>query len=79
MEIDFNNTLIDKISEFKLNERLGDVTGERVYKAIDPSPKNKWKYILNTKYRKKFVKKYLNALEQNNPKTFGYDLDELLY
>ena len=78
LEIDFNNTLIDKISEFKLNARLGDVTGERAYKAIDPSPKNKWKYILNTNYRKKFVKKYLNELGQINLKTFGYDLDELL-
>lgn len=78
LEIDFNNTLIDNISKFKLNARLGDVTGERVFKAIDSSPKNKWKDILNTKYRKKFVKKYLNELGHNNLKTFGYDLDELI-
>ena len=39
---------------------------------------NKWKQILNTKYRKKIVKKYLNELGQNNLKTFGYDLDELI-
>ena len=78
LDISFNQELLSRFSQTKLNPEIGDPTGINQYQRISREPLEKWKSILANPLRKTWSKKYLKWLGQDRLGLMGYDQNQLL-
>lgn len=77
LELNFDESVIESFGEIKFEGKMGDSIGTHEYDKIDRRPLEKWKEVLNTRYRKTYAIKYLARLGKENVETFGYDLEDM--
>ena len=78
LEIDFNEKLIQDFTRQDTKGTMGDLTGVKSYKTIEPDSLDKWKTIFSNNYRKKLILNYIQSLDEETLKIQGYDKDEIL-
>lgn len=78
LELDWEPTVLDSLSERPLVGRFGDPTGTRVYDHISKEPLYKWPQELGSPLRKRWVRRYLKWLGAERIDLMGYDLKRLL-
>jgi hypothetical protein len=78
LEIDFNESMLDKFASQIMHGKLGDKTGSARYSNITPTPLEGWKKCFSTRFRKGIVRRYITSIGQKDLKTLGYDLDSIL-
>ena len=79
LELDFDKNLKNNFNRTKLKGRMGDPKGTHDYTKISNQPMDKWKNVINTRFRKKYAKKYLSILGSDILNTFGYEREDLNY
>lgn len=78
LQLDFENSIL--AGGFK-NSKLKGKMGDRnilCLKKIELSSLDKWKNVFNTKIRQWYAKKYLNQIDEEIFKTWGYNKKEIL-
>jgi hypothetical protein len=78
LDIEYGQAMIDKFTGIQLNGRMGDKKGVKEYQNITTESLDKWKGILNTRYRKMYAKRYINNLGDKTLSVFGTDKNEML-
>lgn len=78
LDLDYEANIIATFDEVQLEGQLGDPTGTKEYSAISSAPLHKWKNVLNTPIRKRWIKRYLQWIGSDRLQKMGYDAKELL-
>jgi len=78
LELDFDEKMLKNISSNNIKGRMGDPTGVEEYSEIDRRPLEKWKYVFNTRFRKKIIKKYVESLSDEVLNIQGYEKQSIL-
>ena len=78
LEIDFDEDMINSFTSQNTKGRMGDPTGVKEYKSVDTKSLQKWKKTFNTKYRKEYLKKYIEGIDENIFDIKGYDKKSIL-
>ena len=76
LNLEFTKEMIDVSSKPKIQGSLGDKNVKN-YESISTKSVDRWCDTLNTKYRIKFAKRWLNFIGNKNLKTMGYDKKNL--
>jgi len=77
LELEFDPFLLDSFHDLNLAGRMGDPTGVNEYRRIDRSPLDKWKEVLNSRFRKKYALRYLARIGADTLETFGFSPGDL--
>jgi hypothetical protein len=78
LEIEFKPETLDGFAEVRLNGRMGDPTGRKLYSKLSPEPQHKWKQTLANPLRKAWCLRYLNFLGADRLARMGYDHAQLV-
>lgn len=78
LEIKYKDSMIQNFSSVTLRGSKGDPTGVNKFKQIESGNAEKWKSNVDSKYRKKFVKKLVKNIGRENLELMGYNLDDLV-
>lgn len=78
LNIDYDENMLLNIDSQVMKGRMGDPTGVKEYKTIDKKPIGKWKNNFDSSFRKKYLKNYINSIEEEVLKVQGYDKQEIL-
>lgn len=76
--LDYNDSLSINIGEKKLKGRMGDKKGAEDYRDISLEPLDKWKRVLNTSFRKKWIRNYIDSFDEDIYHAQGYNKKEIL-
>jgi Sulfotransferase family len=74
----FDEALLSRFSETRLEGSMGDPTGVHRYAAISEEPLEKWRSTLANPYRKRWCRSYLRWIGPERLAVMGYELDTLL-
>jgi hypothetical protein len=77
LELDFDKNIKNNFQNSKLLGGAGDPFKDK-YRKIQKNSIDEWKNTLNTKFRQKYVKKYLNYLGDELINSLGYNKNELI-
>lgn len=77
LDLRFDQEVIAHFDEVQLEGRLGDPTGTEEYDQVSTDPLEKWKSTLNNPVRKRFAKRYLDWIGQDDLALMGYEYDTL--
>jgi hypothetical protein len=58
--------------------RMGDRTGVKQYRTVSAEPLDKWLETMNTWYRRRWCRRYLNRIGRYRLSLMGYDYDSLM-
>ncbi len=78
LDIEYTDDLIEQFSNTELKGNKGDPTGQYKYDEIHTKNTNKIRKVIKSKYRKKYLRKFIRNIGVKNLKTMGYDADELI-
>jgi len=78
LEIDFDDNMLVNFSKQNTKGRMGDPTGVKKYKSINSYTLNKWKKTFNTSFKKSYLIKYIESLDETILNIQGYDKKVLL-
>jgi len=78
LELDYSSSILTRISQVKLDGRMGDKSGYSQYNEIEPDSIEKWKETFNTRFRKKILKTYIRGLSPRTLKTFGISQNQVI-
>lgn len=73
----FDSSAISEYKRVRFAGAMGDPKGINEFDSISTEPLNKWKSVLNTRYRKWFSKRYVRSMGDNTLKTFGTSVKDL--
>jgi hypothetical protein len=80
LKIEFNKHMLENFtsqnSEF--NGKMGDPTGVKDYQLVDTKPLEKWRDTFNTNYRRNYIMKYVESLNEYDLKVQGYKKEGIL-
>jgi hypothetical protein len=69
--------VLERFSNVKLNGRMGDPTGTRLYSKLASEPIDKWRDVVSTPVRRLWARRYLQWIGTDRLAHMGYDLDAL--
>ncbi len=78
LELDFDQSMIDQFSIQETKGTLGDPTGIKKYKTINPQSLDKWQLTFNTFTRKKIAIHLLNKISEDSLKAQGYNKTQII-
>ncbi len=78
LEVPFDQSMIENYKIVKFSGRCGDFLGINQFGSISSDPLGKWKTVLNTRYRKRFSKRYIKYLGKETLMNFGFSMTELI-
>jgi len=78
LELDFEKEMLHNFSSQKTHGRLGDPSGIHQYKKINTGPKEKWKTVFNSRYRKVVLKDHIKDFDEDLLKSIGYNKRDIL-
>jgi len=79
LEIEFNENMLSSFANQNTKGRMGDPTGVKEYKSVDTKSLKKWKDTFNTNFRKNYIKKYIESIDEKILSIQGYDKKKILY
>lgn len=71
LDIPFDPSMIQNYRNVKFGGRCGDTTGVNLFDSVSTDSLEKWKKVLNTRYRKWFSKRYIKNLGNETLAAFG--------
>ena len=74
----FDEELLTRFSDVRLEGSMGDPTGVHRYTTISPDSLEKWRTTLANPYRKRWCREYLRWIGAERMAVMGYNLDDLL-
>jgi hypothetical protein len=77
LDLPFRPETLREFSEVKLEGRMGDQHGVKLYGALSRDPLTKWQSSLSNPLRKEAARRYLAWLGQERLAIMGYDAHEL--
>jgi hypothetical protein len=78
LELDFDPDSLHEFSDVKLEGRMGDPYGVKLYSELSPEPLTKWRRSIDNPIRKAWCARYLRWIGEERLAAMGYDLDTLL-
>lgn len=78
LEIDFDENMLSSFAVQDTKGRMGDPTGIKNYNSISPESLEKWKKTFCSNFRKHFLIRYINTMDENVLKIQGYDKNTIL-
>lgn len=78
LEIDFDNDMLNSFQQQDTKGKMGDPTGSKEYSNVNIKPLQKWKETFNTSFRKRFLKKYIQNIDNETLTIQGYNKDNIL-
>lgn len=78
LEIEFDEKMLSSFASQDTKGRMGDPTGVKEYKSVDTKSLEKWKKTFDTKYRKEYIKRYIESIDKKVFNIQGYDKQVLL-
>lgn len=66
------------INSKQLSGRMGDPTGIHHYKSVDRAPLNKWKFVINSRLRRDWCRKYIEWIGPHRLEVMGYEYNLIL-
>ena len=78
LDLSFDQTLITGYRSVNFDGEYGDNSGVISYHGVSPKSIAKWKNVLNTRYRKRFVKRYIQRLGNPVLHNFGTSVEDLI-
>lgn len=76
--LEFEPGLLTSFTRVEQEARMGDPTGTRDYQGLSTQPLEKWRRTLAGPVRRRWCRRYLEALGESRLALMGYDLGELL-
>ena len=78
LELSYDRSLITDYRDVKFLGRYGDPVGIDSHRGVSVDSIAKWKRVLNTEYRKRFTKRYVQRLGNPVLNIFGTSVEELI-
>lgn len=78
LELEYEEEMLTLFSDQKIEGQSKDPTGIDEYSTIDLHPLKKWKYMFNTKLRKKVITNYIHELSDESLDLQGYKKENLI-
>ena len=78
LELDFEEKVLSSIAEKEAKGRTGDMTKTRLKNQIDASSLEKWKDIINNRFRKRLLKSYVRGLSEEALAVQGYNKQTII-
>ena len=78
LEIEFDETILKSFAKQRTKGRMGDPTGVKQYKSVDTKSLEKWKITFNTRFRKYYIRKYIEEMDDGVLQIQGYRKQEIL-
>ncbi|MCH4552109.1 sulfotransferase family protein [Aestuariibaculum lutulentum] len=78
LDLNFDPNMLENFSRQKTKGRMGDPIGVKRYSKIEKDSLQKWKRVLNNRYRINVMKKYIISLNNEDLIIHGYDKNLLL-
>lgn len=73
----FADHMVHSYGKVKLAGAMGDPTGVKAYAKISSAPLDKWKSVLNNRFRIRYAKQWVTGLGDRTLAAFGTSCDEL--
>jgi len=77
LKIRFDKDMVLNFKDIKLAGRMGDQIGINDFDSISTTSLDKWKAVLNTRYRKFYSKRYIEQIGDETLRCFGTSVKEL--
>mgnify|MGYP006422375293 CR=1 FL=1 len=78
LDINFDEEMLSSFVDQDTKGQSGDPTGIKEYKTIDVNSIEKWKTTFNTRFRKKYIKKYIVSIDEKTLEIQGYSKQSIL-
>lgn len=78
LNLDYEENLMSRFSQQKLEGKSKDPTGIKKYSTIQTSSMEKWKLIFNTSFRKRILTNYIKSLSHESLEIQGYEKQKIL-
>lgn len=77
LNLDINIHALENFSKIQFSGQMGDPTGAKVYKLIEPKAIDKWKATIHTSFRKYWCRQYLSWINHDRLEKMGYNLQNI--
>jgi hypothetical protein len=77
LELNPDDANIEQFTDVRLAGRMGDRTGVSDYTTVASEPLLKWRHTMNTAFRKRWCRQYLERVGRSRVEHMGYSYDEL--
>jgi Sulfotransferase family len=78
LDIEFDPGALVDFADVRLNGRMGDPTGRKMYSTLSSEPQQKWRGTLANPVRREWCRRYLRFLGAERLAIMGYDHERLL-
>ena len=78
LEIKYDENMLSSFSSQNTKGRMGDPTGVKEYKHVDTKSLEKWKKTFDSKFRQKYIRRYIETIDDKILETQGYSKDKIL-
>lgn len=76
--LEFTNDMLTNFNDQNTRGRLGDSTGIYEYSSISKQSLDKWQQTFATKFKKQYLTKYINKIDDNVLTALGYDKAQII-
>jgi hypothetical protein len=76
--VSFDPRTLKTFTSVRIDARMGDPTGSRLYQTLTTQPLTKWRGSIGNPFRKRWCRNYLEWIGPTRLDVMGYDLEALL-
>jgi hypothetical protein len=78
LEIDFDPTVLTRFTDISFKGQLADPTGSEQYQTVSSEPLARWKQYFADPLSKRWARRYIDWLGEENLREMGYPREQLL-